>query len=232
MDRGECDGSIYYVKNGTINLVLENKFFWIYKNHNLLDVGDAKFYTIGKFYEIDDLTYIFGVSNGMWYEDDFSLKGGRLSQTDDSQNLTVIDSVYDHFYNEEMGDYEGHTYKPYYLFWDNGFKEYGAIDISMEEFQRCDGAQEVLSKIADEGWAVTAIMYRKNGIININCAEEYNFYNVTLKLEGNRVSIVDANEANDYEYEDTEVQHSSYGGTYLEARYPEIAVYPDSFPIQ
>ena len=116
-------------------------------------------------------------------------------------------------------------------YWDDGFKEYGAIYILEEDLEKCEGAKDILSQIASKGGIVTNIMYRENGIININIEMIDDTYlvneNVTLKLNGNSVSLVTVND-----YGEDEVQKSSYGGIYLEARYPDIASYPDSFPIK
>lgn len=173
-----------------------------------------------------DSTYIFGVSNGSWYEHSFSRRGMALEQIDDTLNLLICDSAYDY-----TADGSGHTWKKYYLYWDDGFKEYGAIYISEEDLEKCEGAKDILSQIASKGGIVTNIMYRENGIININIEMIDDTYlvneNVTLKLNGNSVSLVTVND-----YGEDEVQKSSYGGIYLEARYPDIASYPDSFPIK
>lgn len=222
---GDCFGSLYYVKNNTLQLVLEDEGFWVYtEEENILDFGNEKFYITGKYYTTGDSTYIFGVSNGTWYEHDFSEYGMALTQIGDSMDLSVTHSTYDY-----LSDGTGHTWKEYYLYWDDGFKEYGAIYISEDDLIKCDGAKDILNQISSKGGMVTEIMYRGNGIININYEiGAYNIYeNATLKLNGNSVSLVTVND-----YGEDALQKSSYGGIYLTARYPDIASYPNSYPVK
>ncbi len=226
-DMGDCFGSLYYVKNNTLDLVLENEGFWVYtEGKNILDFGNEKFYITGKYYTTGDSTYIFGVSNGTWYEHDFSRYGMALTQIGDSLDMSITYSAYDH-----SSDGTGHTWKEYYLYWNDGFKEYGAIHILEEDLTKCDGAKDILNQISSKGGIVTEIMYRENGIININYeigdSTYYTYENATLKLNGNSVSLVTVND-----YGEDTLQKSSYGGIYLTAMYPNIASYPDSFPVK
>lgn len=224
---GDCFGSLYYVKNNTLQLVLEDEGFWVYtEGANILDFGNEKFYITGKYYTSGDSTYIFGVSNGTWYEHDFSEYGMALTQIGDSMDLLVTHSTYDY-----SSDGTGHTWKEYYLYWDDGFKEYGAIHISEDDLIKCDGAKGILEQISSKGGIITEIMYRGNGIININYeigdSTYYTYENATLKLKGNSVSLVTVND-----YGEDALQKSSYGGIYLTARYSDIASYPNSFPVK
>lgn len=220
-------GSLYYIKNNILDLILEDEVFEIYvQDKNILDFGNEKFYITGEYYMTGDSTYIFGVSNGNWYEHSFSRCGIALTQIDDTKDLLIIHSAYD-----ATEDGSGHTWKEYFLYWDDGFKEYGAIYISEEDLLKCEGAKDILNQITSKGGIVTNIMYRKNGIININLKIVDDTYllneNATLRLNGNSVSLITVND-----YGENTLQRSSYGGIYLTARYPDIASYPDSFPVK
>ena len=61
----------------------------------------------------------------------------------------------------------GHSYKPYYFFFENGdFAEYGAIQVTMDEFLACQGAEEVLGNAETDGFKAAGILYRGNGLIS------------------------------------------------------------------
>ncbi len=76
----------------------------------------------------------------------------------------MTDSQYD-----ACVDGTGHTWNIYYFYWDNGLKEYGGTQISIDKFLTYEGSNEVVKKIAEDGYEITSIYKRKNGIMNVNC---------------------------------------------------------------
>ena len=68
----------------------------------------------------------------------------------------------------------GHSYKPYYFFFENGdFAEYGAIQVTMDEFLACHGAEEVLGNAETDGFKAAGILYRGNGLIHLNLRRDH-----------------------------------------------------------
>lgn len=111
-------------------------------------------------------------------------------------------------------DGTGHTWKQYYYYLDGlNMKEYGGIYISKEDFMRFQGGDAILADAMKDGFSVTEIIYRANGIININLSD--GMWNKFLTVE----------------YDATSVRLTDYcdGGFYLLAATPESAVYPDQF---
>ena len=159
--------------------------------------------------------------------------GTQLQYSGNGQ-FTTADNTFDADYNE--GYLTGHTYKTYYLYWnDGGFKEYGGIKITQQEFLNFTDAQGVLDSIAGAGKTVDDIFYRQNDIININYhdgnKQNGSNGNVTLKIKNNAVSPtyiygnsptekVTSKTLNDFNQE----------GIYKSALYPEIAIYPNKLP--
>lgn len=178
-----------------------------------------------------------------WYIKDgnpvkLSYTGSWLTYMGDGQ-FVAVGEAYDGLFEDEM--WRGHTYKPYYFYWENdGLVEYGGLEITQEQLLEVNGAQAVLDTITNAGYTVDEIYYRANNIINVNyhsCDDEswYYYDNVTLIYKNDSVtpkfvySYSGGSETESFN-EDT-LEDFSYGGTYLAARYSQIATYPDIFPV-
>lgn len=110
-------------------------------------------------------------------------------------------------------DGTGHTWKRYYFFMDGGtLKEYGGITISQDELLEFNGAKELLQGKIDEGYSIGDIIYRENGVINVNLDRGSENANLSLRYDETSVSYWEEN-----------------GGVYLTASDPSIAVYPAEF---
>ena len=111
-------------------------------------------------------------------------------------------------------DGTGHTWKRYYYYLDGKtFREYGGIYINESDLLKFDGAQEILQRATGEGYSVRNIIYRGNGIININLVKGSTNANMTLRYDESSVT-------------DLEVD---FGGVYDLANTPSMAVYPAAF---
>ena len=118
-----------------------------------------------------------------------------------------------------------HTFQLYWFYWDKescSIKEYGAKEITEYEFCQFNGGQDILEKIKADNQKVKNILYRANGIVNIN----YTSGNTTIALRNGYCYLFGENfdsiSSTDYSYED-----SNTFGIYLTAFMPEIATYPD-----
>lgn len=111
-------------------------------------------------------------------------------------------------------DGTGHTWKRYYYYLDGlTMREYGGMYITEAQLLEFDGAEEILQSIKNSGGKIGDIIYRANGIININVRSDDRNDNVTLRYDES--SVVDTGE--------------SYGGIYSLAGDSSIAVYPTEF---
>lgn len=92
----------------------------------------------------------------------------------------------------------GHvTYLTYYLYHmlDEGFKEYGAIPISEEQFLEFEGAQDIIDTLYEEyadAELTFSFLYRSNHYINLNVVitknGEVQYKTMTLKYDTRKVS--------------------------------------------
>lgn len=172
-------------------------------------VGNSEFFKIEEVYTTGGMTLVFGVKNSRAYATLLSGRVQDLEQLDDG-TFTVQQNTFD-----AVSDGTGRTVKPYWLYWDNGFREYGGIMITREQLLEFKGADSVLSKITADGSTLTGIIYRANHVININyqTPQGLNHY-VTLQYDGSSVLAVG---------------NGMDSGVYDEAFLPDIATYPSAF---
>lgn len=175
-----------------------------------------------------------------WYVKDgipieLPYRGMCLTYMGDGQFLTIGED-FDAVFQDET--WRGHTYKVYYLYWENdGLVEYGGLEITRKQLLEVSGAQEILDTITNAGYTIDEIYYRDNHIITINYhtggrQNDYYYDNVTLIYDGKTVTpkwLYSNSEPEDFN-EDT-LDDYSYGGSYQAAYYPQIAVYPDTCPL-
>jgi len=168
----------------------------------------------------------------VWYIKDGSpvrlpYTGSWLTYMGDGQ-FTAVGEAYDGCFQDEA--WRGHTYKPYYFYWENdGLVEYGGISITQQQLLEVNGAQAVFDTITNAGYTVDEIYYRANNIINVNyhTGDKQNGYcydHVTLVYEDNAVTCPG-------DFNENTLDDFSYSGSYQSAYYPQIATYPDTFPV-
>lgn len=221
------EGTLWYVNGTEAGCIREHGFYWL-DSENVLDFEEKKYFEIFEYYTTGNLAYVWGVNADQAYEEtSVSGKCSSLRQTSEkSRELYVTEDTYDAEYDAEMDMYVGHTWKRYYLYWDGEFHEYGGTLMTEEELLVFDGAQAALDLIRSEGREISTILYRANGIININYSygEGLVVYgNMTLRCDGNTVTV-EPIRGDDVTY----LEDTSYGGTYAPAFLEDIATYPDS----
>lgn len=166
--------------------------------------------------------YVWGAENSKAVETPISGQGCSIHTIEHvSENFwtfTVEQSAYD-----GSADGSGHTWKPYYFYWDGEMHEYGGNLMTTEEFCSYAGAEEILNEITAAGNTYTDIICRGNGMIHINYHSPEGFNeNATLRLENGNVQLMAA-----YSGDPTEnLLGATYGGLYVSAMIPEIATYP------
>ena len=124
---------------------------------------------------------------------------GYVSMTDGG-DITLNVEAYDGMYDPSIGAMILHTWKNTYLFFDgNTYKEYGATEISEQEFLDYQNSQELKDQIEGElrQLNTTSLEFsyfkRKNGIMHIQCNVysdsgeiQYGYY--TIRYNGNQLN--------------------------------------------
>ncbi len=131
------------------------------------------------------------------------------------------------------GYIDGRSQKRYYLYFDGEkFREYGGIAITEPEFAKLNKSETVLNSIRECGYTVNGLIYRANGIVNINCEKTVGnrteYENLTVKIIKNTCICIPSGNSQEADY----VGRSTYGGSYKTAAFPEIATYPEKFIVE
>lgn len=150
----------------------------------------------------------------------------------------VTNSTYDSTIEKSdfnSGNYYGMvgTWKNYWYYIDETsgtFKEYGGTEITKEQFLSFNGAEDILNLITDG--QIYNILYRDNGIININIISESGMFadndayacsNILVGYDDNSVWTID-----DQHFDAADNYRSPmYSGFYLPALNSDIAVYAE-----
>lgn len=155
----ECRGRYWYT-DGKKTEILLNPFFNMKLGLIFADEQNViKISTSNERY-----TYLYIIKNGEITELEASGKFGSIT-ADGNGGFTAVSHDYDSCINENRD----HTWKPYWLYFEDGdFKEYVGEKISKADFMKYTGGKAALDKIENDGGTVTDILYRENGIVNIN----------------------------------------------------------------
>lgn len=114
-------------------------------------------------------TIVYSIDNNDQVRESGISKKGYLTKAVDGEILLQIDqklATADSFVVETK------TYYLYYVF-DEGFREYGAIPIGMEQFLEFEGAQEIIDSISEKysDYEIEySFLYRANHYMNVNIA--------------------------------------------------------------
>lgn len=126
-----------------------------------------------------------------------SNKYGYVSMNNDGDILLDIEA-YDSMYDPYSGGKLGHTWKDTYLFFDGStYKEYGAKEISENEFLEYNNSQAIKNEIKnslekESTYLEFRYFKRKNGIMHIQCnvhkeSGEIRYGYYTVRYSGNEI---------------------------------------------
>ncbi|MCR4615518.1 MAG: hypothetical protein K5756_05160 [Clostridiales bacterium] len=183
-----------------------------------LDTGKNTYIVFEEYGNDQSKSYIWKVKNGEAEEEKISGKVGGIEFTDNVMTAKLYSDDKIYYEVADESGYYGMAEKTYYFYdTDEGIKEYGGLKISLDDFLKFEGAEEMLDEIEEKDNEVTTLFYRANGLININYQrrsddEEHICGNSTLKINGKAVE-----------------KYRSHEGVY-EASATDQAVYPESLP--
>lgn len=203
---GSYFGTLYFVTEKGIEVIREKDGYW--NSGIVYDFGNTKVISITEYFTTGGITYYYQVNEDKVMEIEGSGYGNGLYQ-DEQGRMCMTDSQYD-----ACVDGTGHTWNVYYFYWDNGLREYGGTQISVEDFSAYNGSEDILQKIVEDGFDITSIFKRENGIININCCDGWSNCNIRITLADKRVELAPITEGSYYEE-----------GIIKKALIPDIATY-------
>lgn len=202
-------GNILYAASEEITVARDDA---VYDDMFVFEVGDGTKYLCLRVTGAHNKNLIYGVKDGLPEQTVLSDIGEDFTILSDDE-FTLIHSAFDGI---SLGG--GHTLKPYYFYYDNGFREYGATEISVEEFREYVHSSDYLSYIDEKDGEIQSILRRSNHMIHINYRCEipealqpvWQNYNLTFSEQDGTLTLVEENI-----------------GIYLPAMVPEIAVYTE-----
>ncbi|MBQ3513968.1 MAG: hypothetical protein IJA32_09270 [Lachnospiraceae bacterium] len=223
-DIGESDfyGKIWFVnQEGAKIIESTDTKYWSHPKPFLM--GNYSFIAFEELHTTNFRTYIWGVKDGQPYQPNLSGKVFGL-EINEYNEIEGIASEYDSGLIKEIEFMSGHTWKEYYFYFDGiTFKEYGGINITVNDLLKIKGTDEIIDGIYNNAYTIDSIFYRENGVVNINISKEdeyaIDYVNINLRCNQNGFELI-SSQFNDY---------CNYG-IYKNAFIPAIATYPDGFP--
>lgn len=226
----ECSGSIWYVDEDDCEEVKHEMPLAVISGDvfELYVIEDKAFATFNMSYATSNVTYLYYVEDGT-YKESFISGRGYFFEPSYVDGYCVNIDAYDGFFDyeegkEDEGMHTGHTWKNYYVYYDGetrDFKEYGCTTITDKELEEAVGF-DLVKEIEDEGYEVTDIFKRDNGIINVNYFKiSDGFDEGSYTAEYHNVTYnVNTGKFFDYWGSGEETwQASDFGGTYVESMF-------------
>ena len=230
MDDDTISGEIWFVNQQGAYKIEKSRDYWKYPNVYLFD--DDIFIAFNEYYTTGTITYLWGVQDTKPFQPSLTEKANGFA-INNYNEVVISDDTYDAaktIYDDwkvlpDDEQWTGHTWNQYYYYWNgNSFREYGAIEITIDELLQIDGTNEMVEYINNSDATINEIYYRKNNIFQINYQKEERetnatttyYNNITFRYIGKRVTL----------------EECEFGeGIILRALNTSLAVYPDNFNI-
>lgn len=212
------------------------------KVSNLCELGDNSWWTVNGFLNFDGRKYAYattyyatGGMSEVWSVYDDTAAPAEINclgsvYLADNGDVSIVNDMYDAVYDREFGFFIGHTWKPYYFYFDekkNQLVEYGGAFLRIDQIDEISGIDltKQLASYKPEA-EITTALYRENGLITVNYRELSDNGDV---IYGNvNYNVKTRTFPNAYGNTTGDITTSDYGGTYvstissLPATYPEV----------
>lgn len=204
------EGEIWYVDND--ECVCLEPFNGYYNVLKCMDFGKRKYICFDQFYVTESPTTIYTVKDGAAVADTYSNIGNVYNVT--GKDFSISLSAYDTTYDPSITGLIGHSWKPYYFYYDeakDAICEYGAHEISMEEAANLL-PDDAMNTILSMNGTVTTCILRDNGILNVNY--EISYENGCIDYKNANYDTVNKRYLDAYGLGENSLSGSSFGGTY------------------
>ena len=174
------------------------------------------------------LSYVWSVYDGVAKETE--IDGLGSVSVDDNNEIIIISDLYDTTYDSELGCMIGHSWKPYYFFYDKDkdrIIERGGSYVAKQDIDAVSGI-DLASLIEDAGHEITSAIIRDNGLLTVNYRDldekgDVYFGNINYNIDTGKY-------LNAWGEGEGDMEASNYGGMYLstisslEATFPEVNI--------
>lgn len=224
-----ASGEIWFINHEECINLTERNDYWLINEDRIADVitfPQRKYINFNEYFTTGSLSLIWTVRDDKPVKSNIYEKG-EVSEYDNNGNVSLIVSDYDALCDLEFGEWTGHTYKPYYFYYDSeldDFREYGAAHIAKADANSIFGF-DIISEIEIEGNVVDDILMRANNILEIN----YHFDDEDCRTFSNVVYSVKTKQYLGYAGSGSihSWRESGFEGIFEDAICPEIAAYPE-----
>ncbi len=230
VDNDTISGEIWFANQQGAYKIEKPRDYWKYPRVYLF--GNDIFIAFEEYYTTGSVTYLWGVQNGNPFQPSLTEKANGFA-INNYNEVVLTCSSYDAVktisddWNVLPDDevWTGHTWNQYYYYWNgNSFREYGAIEITVDELLQIEGTSELIDYISDLGATINQIYYRANNVFQINYQIEKRETNVTTTFYNNIMFR--------YTGEKVVLEECEFGdGNILRALNTSLAVYPENFSI-
>lgn len=205
------DGTFWYVDEDEIDEFEPSISEMWFDSGRFSDFGNRKYYLITELYTTGAPSDIWTVVDGKPFKD--KLSGyGNVEMLQNGTGIVYHD-IYDGIWDNELGGYIGHTFKPYYFYYDEGkdqLCEFESEPVTEEQLNDLCG-HDILGDIKNAGGTFSGAYKRANGLVTINYAididNETDCCNATWNLNTNAYKEI-------YEGSGATLAGSDFGGTY------------------
>lgn len=162
-------GDYCYVDNGRTTVIGE---YDVYAADGYIDCGDKKFAFFDEYYVSEAISHVFEIKNGKPVETNISMIGDVFVSEDGE--VTITYSAYNGMYDKTMGFMIGHTWLPYYFYYDKDkgeFVENAGRALKYDEVNDCCGF-DLMGQITDDENLFYNAFIRTNGILTINICQD------------------------------------------------------------
>lgn len=166
---------LWYVHSNECQIICENLDNLDNPATDILDFNTKAYLLIQQNQNDIRNTLVYSIDNNNQVVETGISQKGYMVKTEDDEILLQIDQKQA---TENAFIIDTKTYYLYYVY-DEGFREYGAIPIDMEQFLEFEGSQEIIDHISEmypDYDIEYSFLYRANHCMNVN---------VTLSKEGN-----------------------------------------------
>ena len=179
-DGGFCTGSLYFAASDLTVTRLEKDIPIEYDKsgpdpsyYQILRYSDRDLFVFNECGGTDIRSVIYSVSGNKAFSAlDKNMYIG-LQKTDNEHEILASVTDFDASVDED-GISSGRTEKTYWFYYKNGkIYEYNGNEISVPDLKKIDGAAAIIDDSCKNGWKIQNVLYRQNGIININYRHTY-----------------------------------------------------------
>ena len=219
------EGTMWFTNGKDIKKLNEYSTTW-WSVDGFMSFDGRKYAYATMYYVSGGISSVWSVYDGM--AEEAEIDGLGSVRVDNNGEIIITNDLYDTTFDSEIGSMIGHSWKPYYFFYDkeqDKLCERAGSYIAKSDIDSLSG-MALTSLIEDEGHEITYAFVRDNGMITVNYRDVDNkgdiyFGNVNYNINTGKYSDAWGEGKED-------MDSSNYGGIYLstlsdiEATYPEV----------